>query len=224
MRRRTRVHHVTDCELSSATVQTDGMQPLTAISGRSDGSEKIWMGETYVSPATVSDNHHHGSETPIFVRSGNPKCVFHEGLNDVRIATAPAATFRAAVRSALKRTGPRQSCGDRDRTQHKWLFWSISLTCMHFQTTGPRLSLLFSQQEYFVSVARERHFGGRRGAAGSASRRTSCSTTPVSTSAPPPRPRRVLRRACQPQPTRAVSSCSGSCRRWPSAARVSSST
>jgi uncharacterized RmlC-like cupin family protein len=48
------------------------------------------MGETYVSPETVSDNHHHGdSETAIFVRSGHPTSVFHDGHGEVRIATAP---------------------------------------------------------------------------------------------------------------------------------------
>jgi uncharacterized RmlC-like cupin family protein len=66
------------------------MQRFAAISGSSVGSEKIWMGETYVSPETVSDNHHHGeSETAILVRSGNPEFVFHDGHGEVRIATAP---------------------------------------------------------------------------------------------------------------------------------------
>jgi uncharacterized RmlC-like cupin family protein len=84
------VHHVKGCELSPATDQTPGMQRLAALSGTSVASEKIWMGETHVAPATVSDNHHHGeSETAIFVRSGNPEFVFHDGLNEVRIATAP---------------------------------------------------------------------------------------------------------------------------------------
>ncbi|MDT5102658.1 MAG: hypothetical protein QOI25_171 [Mycobacterium sp.] len=87
---RTRVHHVKASELSSGTAQTAGMQRFAAISGSSVGSEKIWMGETSVSPATVSDNHHHGdSETAIFVRSGNPEFVFHDGVEEVRIATAP---------------------------------------------------------------------------------------------------------------------------------------
>jgi uncharacterized RmlC-like cupin family protein len=87
---RTQVHHVKASELSSGTAQTAGMQRFAAISGSSVGSEKIWMGETSVSPATVSDNHHHGdSETAIFVRSGNPEFVFHDGVQEVRIATAP---------------------------------------------------------------------------------------------------------------------------------------
>src|SRR5258707_14818487 len=48
------------------------------------------MGETWVSPQTVSDTHHHGeSETAIFVRSGNPEFVFHDGVEEVRIVTAP---------------------------------------------------------------------------------------------------------------------------------------
>jgi uncharacterized RmlC-like cupin family protein len=86
----TRVRHVRASELSSGTAQTEGMQRFAAITGGSVGSEKIWMGETYVSPETVSDNHHHGeSETAIFVRSGNPAFVFHDGVQEVRIATAP---------------------------------------------------------------------------------------------------------------------------------------
>lgn len=87
---RTRVHHVKAAELSSATAQTAGMQRLAAITGGSVGSEKIWMGETLVSPQTASDNHHHGeSETAIFVRTGNPEFVFHDGVEEVRIVTAP---------------------------------------------------------------------------------------------------------------------------------------
>jgi uncharacterized RmlC-like cupin family protein len=66
------------------------MQRFAAISGRSVGSEKIWMGETVVSPEAVADNHHHGeSETAIFVRSGHPQFVFHDGVGEVRIATSP---------------------------------------------------------------------------------------------------------------------------------------
>ena len=87
---RTRVHHIKATELSSATAQTAGMRRLAAITGGSVGSEKIWMGETSVSPQTASDNHHHGeSETAIFVRSGNPEFVFHDGVEEVRIVTAP---------------------------------------------------------------------------------------------------------------------------------------
>jgi len=87
---RTRVHHVAADGLSTATGQTDGMARLAAITGSSVGSEKIWMGETHVSPSTVSGNHHHGeSETAIFVRSGHPVFVFHDGRDEVRVATAP---------------------------------------------------------------------------------------------------------------------------------------
>ena len=87
---RTRVHHVRASNVSSDTAQTAGLRLFAAFSGGSVGSEKIWMGETYVSPETVSDDHHHGeSETAIFVRSGNPEFVFHDGHGEVRIATAP---------------------------------------------------------------------------------------------------------------------------------------
>jgi uncharacterized RmlC-like cupin family protein len=87
---RTRVHHVKASELSSATAQTGGMQRFAASTGGSVGSEKIWMGKTKVAPQTASDNHHHGeSETAIFVRSGHPEFVFHDGVEEVRVVTAP---------------------------------------------------------------------------------------------------------------------------------------
>jgi uncharacterized RmlC-like cupin family protein len=76
---RTRVHHV-----------TVGMARSAALTGGSVGSEKIWKGETQVAPSTVSGNHHHGeSETAIYVRSGHPEFVFHDGREELRVATAP---------------------------------------------------------------------------------------------------------------------------------------
>lgn len=87
---RSRVHRVKASQLSSDTAQTDGMRRMAALTGNSVGSESIWMGETHVSPTTRSGNHHHGeSETAIFVRSGNPVFVFHDGVKEVHIATAP---------------------------------------------------------------------------------------------------------------------------------------
>ena len=38
--------------LSGSTAQTAGMTRLEAISGKTVGSEKLWMGETHVAPAT----------------------------------------------------------------------------------------------------------------------------------------------------------------------------
>jgi uncharacterized RmlC-like cupin family protein len=85
-----RVHHIKASEISSDTAQSGGMQRFSALSGRSVGAEKLWMGETHVSPETASDNHHHGeSETAIYVRSGHPEFVFHDGIKEVRIATEP---------------------------------------------------------------------------------------------------------------------------------------
>lgn len=85
-----RVHHIKASQIDSDTAQSDGMRRFAAISGRSVGSEQLWMGETHVSPRTVSANHHHGqAETAIYVRSGNPEFVFHDGTREVRIATEP---------------------------------------------------------------------------------------------------------------------------------------
>ena len=87
---RNRVHHVKSAEIDADTAQSEGMQRFAAISGRTVGSEKLWMGETHVHPRTVSANHHHGeSETAIFVRSGHPDFVFFDGEQEVRIATNP---------------------------------------------------------------------------------------------------------------------------------------
>lgn len=85
-----KVHHVRAADLDAGTAQTDGMRRLAAISGRTVGSDKLWMGETHVAPAMASGNHHHGeSETAIFVRRGHPEFVYHDGEREVRIATAP---------------------------------------------------------------------------------------------------------------------------------------
>lgn len=88
--RRKRVHHIKASELDSDTAQTAGLRRFAALSGKSVGAEQLWMGETYVEPATTSDNHHHGeSETAIYVRSGNPEFVFHDGVQEVRIKAQP---------------------------------------------------------------------------------------------------------------------------------------
>lgn len=87
---RSRLHHVRAGELDDRTTQTDGMRRLAAISGDLTGSERIFMGETHVSPATASANHHHGeSETAIYVVRGRPEFVFHDGTDEVRIRTGP---------------------------------------------------------------------------------------------------------------------------------------
>jgi uncharacterized RmlC-like cupin family protein len=66
------------------------MQRLAAISTGTVGSERLWMGQTQVGPATASGDHHHGeAETAIYVVSGNPVFVFPEGKEEVRIETKP---------------------------------------------------------------------------------------------------------------------------------------
>jgi len=87
---RNRVHHVKASEITSDTAQSGGLQRFAALSDRSVGADKLWMGETHALPETVSSNHHHGeSETAIYVRSGHPEFVFHDGVDEVRIATGP---------------------------------------------------------------------------------------------------------------------------------------
>lgn len=87
---RNRVRHIRAAEISADTAQSEGLRRFAALSGRSVGAEKLWMGETHAAPRSASDNHHHGdSETAIYVRSGNPEFVFHDGDREVRIATEP---------------------------------------------------------------------------------------------------------------------------------------
>src|SRR5436190_12881390 len=84
------LHHISRDALSADTTQTPGMRRLEAISGKTVGSEKLWMGETHVAPSTASGDHHHGeAETAIYVVSGHPVFVFADGEREVRLETQP---------------------------------------------------------------------------------------------------------------------------------------
>jgi uncharacterized RmlC-like cupin family protein len=85
-----RLRHVRGASLSGDTGQTSGMTRLEAISGKSVGSARVWMGQTHVAPGTSSGDHHHGdTETAIYVVSGHPVFVFGEGGREVRLETEP---------------------------------------------------------------------------------------------------------------------------------------
>ncbi|MCQ4213007.1 cupin domain-containing protein, partial [Streptomyces longispororuber] len=91
---RSRLHHVRADALDGDTAQTGGMRRFAAVSGRTVGSEKLWMGQTHVAPSTSSSDHHHGeSETAIYVVSGHPEFVFvddsGDGTDEVRLRTSP---------------------------------------------------------------------------------------------------------------------------------------
>lgn len=91
---RTRLHHIRADALDGDTAQTTGMRRFAAVSGTAVGSERIWMGQTHVAPATASADHHHGaSETAIYVVSGHPEFVFAEDVagspQEVRLRTGP---------------------------------------------------------------------------------------------------------------------------------------
>ncbi|MGQ4510986.1 cupin domain-containing protein [Streptomyces sp. DW26H14] len=91
---RSRLHHVRADALDGDTAQSGGMRRFAAISGRTVGSERIWMGQTHVAPGTASSDHHHGaSETAIHVIAGHPEFVFlddaHGEPEEIRIRTAP---------------------------------------------------------------------------------------------------------------------------------------
>ncbi|MEU7576680.1 cupin domain-containing protein [Streptomyces sp. NPDC041068] len=79
-----RVHHVRAGEL-------DG---FAAISGSTVGSKKLWMGMVENPPLSSTDNHHHGaSEAGIYVVSGHPVFVYHDGTQEVRVAAGPGDFF-----------------------------------------------------------------------------------------------------------------------------------
>ncbi|MFD7988521.1 cupin domain-containing protein [Kitasatospora indigofera] len=89
-----RLHHVRAGALDGGTAQTGGMRRFAAVSGQTVGSEKLWMGQTHVAPATSSSDHHHGeSETAIYVVSGHPVFVFADDSagepEEVRLETGP---------------------------------------------------------------------------------------------------------------------------------------
>ena len=77
-------------ELTGDTGQTSGMTRREAISGKTVGAEKLWMGQTHVAAGAKSANHHHGeAETAIYVVSGTPAFVFADGDHEVRLEAKP---------------------------------------------------------------------------------------------------------------------------------------
>ncbi|HEY4348594.1 MAG TPA: cupin domain-containing protein [Gaiellaceae bacterium] len=84
------LHHTRSDELTESTAQTPGMRRYEAISGKRNGSAKLWMGKNRVGPGLVSADHHHGeAETGIYVVSGHPVFVFLEDGEERRIETEP---------------------------------------------------------------------------------------------------------------------------------------
>jgi uncharacterized RmlC-like cupin family protein len=82
--------HIKGEDVTGDTTQTSGMRRREAISGKSVGSEKLWMGQTHVAAGVKSADHHHGeSETAIYVVSGTPSFVFAEGDKEVRRSAKP---------------------------------------------------------------------------------------------------------------------------------------
>jgi uncharacterized RmlC-like cupin family protein len=81
---------ITSGELTGDTSQSSGMTRREAISGKTVGAEKLWMGQTHVAAGAKSADHHHGeSETAIYVVSGTPSFVFAEGDQEVRLDARP---------------------------------------------------------------------------------------------------------------------------------------
>jgi uncharacterized RmlC-like cupin family protein len=106
-----RVHHVRAGELEGHA----------AISGGTVGSKRLWMGLVENAPLSATDNHHHGeSEAGIYVVSGHPVFVFHDGIQEVRISADPGDFLLVPpIRPASRRESrPERARGRRDRTDH----------------------------------------------------------------------------------------------------------
>jgi uncharacterized RmlC-like cupin family protein len=77
-------------DLSEDTGQTPGMTRREAVSGKTVGAEKLWMGQTHVAAGAKSGDHHHGeAETAIYVVSGTPAFVFADGDKEIRLEAKP---------------------------------------------------------------------------------------------------------------------------------------
>src|SRR5690242_10232678 len=84
------LRHVPAAEMSTDTAQSGGMTRREAVSSKTVGSEKVWMGQAHVSAGSGSENHHHGdSETAIYVVSGHPVFVFAQDGSEVRLTPEP---------------------------------------------------------------------------------------------------------------------------------------
>ncbi|MEU2788470.1 cupin domain-containing protein [Streptomyces sp. NPDC007100] len=71
-------------------VRADELDGYAAISGGTVGSKKLWMGLVENPPLSATDNHHHGpSEAGIYVVSGHPVFVYHDGTQEVRVEAGP---------------------------------------------------------------------------------------------------------------------------------------
>src|ERR1035438_10834605 len=82
--------HIRGSDVRGDTGQTSGMTRLEAISGKSSGSSKLWMGQTHVAPVTRSGDHHQDRKsTRLYVVSGHPAFVFADGDREVRLETEP---------------------------------------------------------------------------------------------------------------------------------------
>jgi uncharacterized RmlC-like cupin family protein len=84
------LRHIPAAKLTSDTGQTTSMTRREAVSGKTVGSERVWMGQTHVAPGASSGNHHHGdTETAIYVLSGHPVFVFAHDGEEVRLTPEP---------------------------------------------------------------------------------------------------------------------------------------
>ena len=99
--------HVKGEDVTGDTTQTSGMTRREAISGKTVGSEKLWMGQTHVAAGVKSADHHHGeSETAIYVVSGTPSFVFAEGDRRSGWTPSPATTSSCRPTSRTARRTP----------------------------------------------------------------------------------------------------------------------
>ena len=84
------LRHIRAGDLTDDTGQTSGMSRREAVSAKTVGAQRVWMGQPHVAPRTSSGDHHHGdSETAIYVVSGSPVFVFAVDGREVRLTPEP---------------------------------------------------------------------------------------------------------------------------------------
>ncbi|CAL9295796.1 cupin domain-containing protein [Streptomyces sp. SudanB25_2051] len=89
-----RVHHVPAAAREAHAGPAGGPAVHPAISGGTTGSRRLWMGLVVNPPLSATDDHHHGdSEAGIYVVSGHPVFVYHDGVREVRLQGGPGDFF-----------------------------------------------------------------------------------------------------------------------------------
>ena len=94
------------------------MRRYEAISGKRNGSRKLWMGKSHVAPGMFSGDHHHGkAETGIYVVPAYPRSCSSRTVDERLIETGPGRLHLRAAMGAAPRGEPVARRGDDRRAR-----------------------------------------------------------------------------------------------------------